>query len=197
MLRGSYKSLTLVIYGNLASELCVDNNPDTNNVSQRATSKIVSLREILCTQPSSILSLSNLQLYTPPTKEQGTLLQRLIKYVDGRDATQHMVSMLLTAAAAWHLSHQRQREGAQWCALKKDDPLDGSRSLLCDDSIREMSELHNLLQQKEGDDKHTSSDEANGRVLVQLSLHWLQVGLDPSAGLNSSISAVLFFSLAH
>nr|XP_024360975.1 uncharacterized protein LOC112275138 isoform X1 [Physcomitrium patens] len=190
VLRGSYKSLTLVIYGNLASELCVDNNPDTNNVSQRATSKIVSLREILCTQPSSILSLSNLQLYTPPTKEQGTLLQRLIKYVDGRDATQHMVSMLLTAAAAWHLSHQRQREGAQWCALKKDDPLDGSRSLLCDDSIREMSELHNLLQQKEGDDKHTSSDEANGRVLVQLSLHWLQVGLDPSAGLNSSISAV-------
>jgi hypothetical protein len=196
VLRGSYKSLSLVIYGNLASELCLDSKLDTSNLSPTAISKSDPLQEVLLTHPPRILTLSNLHLFTPPTADQGNLLERLLKCVGGIDATHHLVSMLLTAAAAWHLSSQRQSKGAQWSAVKNLDPLDGSRNLLCDDSVQELLELHNLVQQKEDETKQTISNNGNGELLVNLSQHWLRVGLEPSAGLNSSLSAVLLFSRA-
>lgn len=194
VLRGSYKSLSLVIYGNLASELCLDNKLDTSDLSAIVSSKSDPLREVLLAYPPKILTLCNLHLSAPPTVEQGNLLQRLLNCVGGVDATRHLVSMLLTAAAALHLSPQSQIKGAQWSAVKKLDPLDGSRRLLFDDSVQELLELHNLVQQKEGERKHTVLNGGNGEILVNLSQHWLQVGLEPSAGLNSSLSVVLLFS---
>lgn len=194
MLRGSYKSLSLVIYGNLASELCLENKLDTDDLSPRAISKSDPLREVLLAHPPRILTLSNLHLFSPPTVEQRSLLQRLLKCVGGVDATHHLVSMLLTAAAAWHLTPQRQRKGVQWSTVKKLDPLDGSRSLLFEDSVQELLELHDLVQQKEEEGKLMLSNDGNGEMLVHLSQHWLQAGLEPSAGLNPSLSAVLFLS---
>lgn len=194
MLRGSYKSLSLVIYGNLASELCLENKLDTDDLSPRAISESDPLREVLLAHPPRILTLSNLHLFSPPTVEQRSLLQRLLKCVGGVDATHHLVSMLLTAAAAWHLTPQRQRKGVQWSTVKKLDPLDGCRSLLFEDSVQELLELHDLVQQKEEEGKLMLSNDGNGEMLVHLSQHWLQAGLEPSAGLNPSLSAVLLFS---
>ena len=194
VLRGSYKSLSLVIYGNLASELCLDTKLDTSCLSPTAISRGDPLREILLAHPPRILTLSNLHLYPPPTLEQRSLLERLLKCIGGIDATHHLVSMLLTAAAAWHLSPQLQCKGAQWSGVKKLDPLDGPRTLLCEDSVQELLELHNLVQQKEDEGKHTLSNVGDGEMLVNLSRHWLQGGLEPSAGLNSSLSAVLLSS---
>lgn len=194
VLQGSYKSLSLVIYGNLASELCLESKLDTNDLSPRAISKSDTLREVLRAHPPRILTLNELHLFSPPTVEQRDLLQRLLKCVGTIDATQHLVSMLLTAAAAWHLSPQRQRKDAQWSTVKKLDPLDGCKNLLCDDSVQELLELHNLVQQREDEGKLMPSNDGNGEMLVHLSQHFLQAGLEPSAGLNPSLSPVLLFS---
>lgn len=193
VLRGSYKSLSLVIYGNLASELCLGNKLDTNDLSPRAVSKSDSLREVLRAHPPRILTLSNLHLLSPPTLEQRNLLQRLLKCLGRVDATHHLVSMLLTAAAAWHLSPQHQRKGAQWFTVKKLDPVDGCKSLLADDPVQELSELHDMVQQKEDEIKFMPSNDGDGEMLVHLSQHWLQAGLEPSAAFNPSVSAVLIF----
>jgi len=104
--------------------------------------------------------------------------------------------MLLTAAAAWHLFPQRQGKSAQWMTVKKLDPVDGCTSVLCGDSVQELSELHDLVHQKEDEDKLMPSNDGNSETLVRLSLHWLKAGLERSPGFNPSLSAVLIFSLA-
>lgn len=193
VLRGSYKSLSLVIYGNLASELCLENKLETNDLSPRAISKSDPLREVLRTHPPRILTLSNLHLLSSPNEEQRNLLQRLLNCVHRVDATNHLVSMLLTAAAAWHLIPQCQGKGARWMTVTKLDPVDGFRNLLRDDPVHELSELHDLVQRNENEDKVIPSNEGNSEMLVRLSLHWLQAGLEPSAGCVSPLSAVFIF----
>lgn len=193
MLRGSYKSLSLVIYGSLASELSLENKLETNDPYSRGNLTSDSLSKVLRAQPLKTLTLSNLHLLSPLTQEQKNLLQRLINCVGRVDATHHLVSMLLTAAAAWYLSSQRQRKGAQWFTLKKLDLVDGCKCLLDDDPVQDLLELDDFIQQQEDESKLMPSNDRSGEMLVRLSQHWLQAGLEPSSGTNPSLSAVSIF----
>lgn len=192
MLRGSYKSLSLVIYGSLASELSLENKLVTKDPA-RGILTSDSLSKVLRAQPPKTLTLSNLNLLSPLTLEQKNLLQRLINCVGRVDATHHLVSMLLTTAAAWYLSSQRQRKGAQWFTLKKLDLVDGCKCVLDDDPVQDLSELDDFIHQQEDESKLMPSNDTNGDMLVRLSQHWLQAGLEPFSGTNPSLSAVSIY----
>jgi hypothetical protein len=96
VLRGSYKSLTLVIYGNLASELSSDHNLDPDVfLSAEATSLQQHLQD---TDTETATVPQSLHLVVPPSAEQVDLLKRLLQCVDPKDTTHQLVPALLAAA---------------------------------------------------------------------------------------------------
>lgn len=191
VLRGSYKSLTLVIYGNLAKELCLDRNRAAFVSSSKSTFNVDTLQEVLDTQFTAGSALSSLQLICPPTAEQGQLFHRFLKCLGGADPDRNLVSVLLMAAAALHVPLQISVNGAHWIAAKKLDPLDSPVDPVVDDINVEVQELRDWVQQREEEGKHTSTEEGAEQSLLSISQTWLQAGLDSSCGLNTPLSAVL------
>ncbi|CAM6062600.1 unnamed protein product [Sphagnum tenellum] len=189
VLRGSYKSLTLVIYGNLASELSSDHNLDPDVfLSAEATSLQQHLQD---TDTESATVPQSLHLVVPPSAEQVDLLKRLLQCVDPKDTTHQLVPALLAAAAVWHLPQQHAvNSSAPWyAAAAKPGLSDGPTAPLFSDASSELVELREWVQQREDEGKVTTGDQEEN-VLLDLTLHWLRAGLEPSPVLDSQLSTV-------
>lgn len=191
VLRGSYTSLTLVIYGNLASELCLDRNLDPDVSSVKATSQGEHLQEALNPSSAMVSPERCLHLVAAPSARQGQLLHKLVQCVGGADTTQHLVSIFLTAAAAWHLSQQCPAKGAQWYSVKKPDLLDGLGKHFVSDSSRELLELQEWVQQQEEESIQATEKPESAKVLLHLTLQWLRSGVELSPLPQASLSSVI------
>lgn len=213
VVRGSYRSLSLIIYGNTAEDLGqfnidFDDNSLTDLVSS-AEGKLedlpLALRSISRTIEEAISSLNKLSLpvvATDISSEVKLLLHLIVKIFElpSHESVVHNVVKIMGLAASSYLTHDINKQSAS--STSKESEVDLLHIIM--EARKELTELHEVLKHETGNASVESLAEcslseteaemtSSKRLVDMLSQHYSFIGNTLSIGCEKFPQVILIY----